>query len=116
MKKRITIATIFGLLFGMVCCALASKHGSLPTVIALSIVTGRTLIGFSIGISRLKLHWAFHGLLFGIIFSIPGALGAMSVPNADMTANMLFVATVGSGAIYGLLIEFFTTVVFKAKR
>lgn len=116
MKKRIIIASVFGLLFGIVCCTLASSHGTLPMVIMLSIVTGRTMIGFVIGVSNLKMHWAWHGLLIGTLVSIPAGLGAMMAAKALMSANAMFLSTVGVGAVYGLLIEFFTTIVFKAER
>lgn len=117
--KRLIIATLLGLVFGFVCCGLASSgETEIPKILALTIIVGRTLIGFGIGISRFPMkHWAIHGIIMGLIFSIPAGLGAMMAPeNPDFTANMMFIMTVGTGMVYGFLIELITTVIFKAKQ
>jgi hypothetical protein len=108
--KRIIIATIFGVIFGIVCWWLASS--SAPTVwfMALSIILSRTLIGFVIGISVLKMEWWLHGIIIGALFSLPMALNTLFIPG---NAVYIFLATIVMGIIYGFLIELFTTVVFK---
>lgn len=115
--KRLTIATLFGLLFGFVCFGLASSSGNLPTPVAFQIIIERTLIGFAIGISTLTLrHWSLHGLVMGLIFSLPLAFSGLMAPdNPQFSKSMMFVSTVLLGMIYGLLIELFTSVVFKAR-
>lgn len=115
MGKRITIATIFGLLCGIVCWWLSSSNGQLPWAISLSIVTGRMIIGVAIGISTLKMKWWLHGPVMGLVFSIPMGFSSMLGASAQFTPNMLFIMTVVMGIIYGFVIELFTTVVFKAK-
>jgi len=115
MGKRITIATIFGLICGIICWLLASSNGQMPWVISLSIVTGRTLIGVAIGISALKMKWWLHGPIMGLVFSIPMGFSSMLAAGGQFTPNMLFIMTVVMGIIYGFIIELFTTVVFKAK-
>jgi hypothetical protein len=114
--KRLSVATIFGLLSGFVCYSLASGSGSLPGPVALQIIAERTLIGFAIGISVLSLgHWSVHGLIMGLIFSIPLALSGLMAPdNPKFSKEMMFFMTVLMGMIYGVLIELLTTVVFKA--
>ena len=117
--KRLIIATILGLIFGFVCCGLASSgENEIPKLLAITIIVGRTLIGFGIGISRFQMkHWALHGIIMGFIFSLPAGLGAMMAPeNPEFTANTMFIMTVGTGIVYGFLIELITTVVFKAKQ
>ncbi|MDZ7262500.1 MAG: hypothetical protein ONB05_10400 [candidate division KSB1 bacterium] len=124
--KRVVIATILGLIFGFVCMYLASTSpGKLPLVIAISIVLNRTLMGFGIGISGLRLAWWLHGLIMGLIFSLPmafsAAVGGPPPEAASETAQamspiQLFIWTIILGIVYGFLIELFTSVVFKAKR
>ena len=116
--KRLLVATISGLLFGFVCYGFASSGGNeISTWLGLSIISGRTLLGFGIGITRFPMkHWTINGIILGIIFSIPAAFGAMMMPETtEIDPSMIAVSTVVMGMIYGLLIELITTVLFKAK-
>lgn len=116
--KRLIIATILGLLFGFVCFGLASSGSNeIPTILALNIILSRMLIGFGIGISRFSFkHWTLHGMFMGLIFSLPAGFGAMLAPETpEFNREMLFISTVVAGVVYGFLIEFITSVVFKAK-
>ena len=115
MGKRVTIATIFGVICGFICMFLASSDGQLPWALSVSIVTGRTLIGIAIGISALKMKWWLHGPIMGVIFSIPMGFSSMLGAGVKFSPAMLFTMTVVMGLIYGFIIELFTTVVFKAK-
>lgn len=110
--KRITIATFFGLVAGVI-CATAVFHTGMMKFTAVSLVwvlLNRAVMGFAIGASGLKLHWAWNGivmaLVVGSIFSyflfMKQGLGAMPL------GNLLI-----GNPIFGLMIEFFTTVVFK---
>jgi len=113
MRKRITIATIFGLICGLICMMLASFNAPLPWAIKMQILANRTLIGFAIGISALKMKWWLHGLLMGFVFSLP--LGFSSMFASGPSPFLLFSMTVFLGVVYGLIIEVFVSVVFKAK-
>ncbi len=116
--KRIIIATIGGVGAGLICLGLASSGpNTLPLFVSFQIVASRTLLGLAIGISSLnKLHWAVHGLIIGLIFSAPLALGGLAAPDhPEMSKSMLFTSTIVIGGIYGLLIELVTSLVFKAK-
>ncbi len=110
--KRLIIATLCGFLCGLFCLALASSNpdpaSPLSTGIKLSIVFSRTLLGFTIGISALRMRWWLHGMMLGAITSIP-----MAFPMLGQTG--IFVGTFVMGVIYGLLIELVTTVLFKAR-
>lgn len=117
--KRLIIATIAGLAFGFVCRSLAaSGPNELPCSVSLQIILSRTLIGFAIGISSLKLgHWSVHGIVMGLIFSLPLAISGMLAPeNPHFTKEMMLVSTIVMGIIYGFLIELITSIVFKAKQ
>lgn len=115
--KRIIIATLAGVLFGFVCLGFATSSGhETPLAIKLQILVSRTLIGFAIGVSSLKLHWTLHGLLFGLIFSLPMAFSGLMAETPDFSASMMFISTVVMGMIYGFLIELITSVLFKSKN
>ena len=116
--KRLLIATLLGLIFGFVCFGMASSgENEMGFILAASIILGRTLIGFGIGISRFPMkHWSIHGLVMGFIFSIPAGLGAMlGAEGTGFSPNMMLISTIVMGMIYGFLIELITTVLFKAK-
>ncbi len=116
--KRLVIATLLGVVFGFVCYGMASSGGYGSTLLAANIILSRTLIGFGIGISRFSFkHWAIHGVVMGLIFSLPAGFGAMLGPeNPEFSHTMMFVSTVVMGMIYGFLIELITSVLFKAKQ
>jgi len=115
--KRIIIATLAGILFGFVCLAFASSGESeLPCPVKLQILFSRGLIGFGIGISSLKIHWTLHGLLLGLVFSLPLAFSGLMAPDIEeFGASTMFISTVVLGMIYGFLIDLLTTLLFKAK-
>jgi len=117
--KRLIISTILGVVFGFVCYGLASSGGgALSLALALNIILGRTMIGIAIGISRFPIkHWSLHGIVMGLVFSIPMGFGAMLGPdNPEFTHTMMFVSTIVMGMIYGFLIELITSVLFKARQ
>jgi hypothetical protein len=116
--KRVTIATLSGVLFGFVCYGIASMGSEeLAWPLVVQIIASRTLIGFAIGISCLTIaHWSLHGLLMGVIFSIPLAFSGLMAPeHPDYSATELFIWTIVLGMVYGLLIEVITSAIFKAK-
>ncbi|MFQ6082787.1 MAG: hypothetical protein ACE5WD_05445 [Candidatus Aminicenantia bacterium] len=107
--KRVIIATIFGVIFGIICWLFARSEGTLAWYISLNIILSRTLIGFAIGISSWRIPWWLHGILLGFIFSLPMAFGGFVKGWSIFSASLIL------GVIYGFLIELFTSIVFKAK-
>ena len=115
--KRIIIATLSGILFGFVCLGFASSgEYEIPDPIKLQILFSRSLIGFAIGISCLKIHWSLHGLLFGLIFSFPMAFSGLMAETPGFSESAMFISTVVMGMIYGFLIELITSILFKSKN
>lgn len=117
--KRLIISTLMGVVFGFVCFGFASSGpNEVSLYLALNIILSRTLIGVAIGISRFTCqHWSMHGMIMGLIFSLPMAFGAMLAPeNPDYNHTMIFVSSLVMGVIYGFLIELITTVVFRARQ
>jgi len=116
--KRLVIATLAGVLFGFVCLGLASiAPGPLPWPVAVQIVTSRTLIGFAIGMSAFSFgHWAVHGLIMGMIFSVPLAFSGLMAPESPEYSKVnMFAFTILLGMVYGLFIELITSLLFKAR-
>jgi len=108
--KRITIATLFGLVAGALCATASFKMGilALTTVNVLWVFLNRAVMGFAIGISGLRLHWAWNGVVMGL------AVGSIYSYFLYMHGIKMAPYTMIGNAIFGLMIEFFTTVVFKA--
>ena len=108
--KRIVIATICGVVAGLVCVSIGAIAGVKITPAGFGwAVLNRTLLGFVIGISALRLHWAWHGVLMG---AVVGSLFAYSLWLLGGPAWLVPAVLAGS-MVFGLGIEFFTTVVFK---
>jgi len=109
-KKRVIVATIFGLIFGFVSWAICNfgMGHTQPVSVNLVIILFNGLLGFTIGISSLRWHWAVHGLVLGGIFGLCLGLVAAGVGN-EFYWPFIF------GFVYGFLIELITTVALKAK-
>jgi len=109
--KRIAIAVIFGLVAGGICATLAFSAGILKfsAVTLVFVLLNRAVMGFAIGISGLKLHWAWNGIVMGMAvgsifsYSLFMKMGPSPIPVVNFFVSGLF----------GLMIEFFTTKVFK---
>ena len=109
--KRITIAILFGLVAGLICASGAFYGGILKfsVVTLLWVLLNRAVMGFAIGISSLRVHWALNGAIVGMLvgsifsYSLFMNLGQVHLPLVNFLVNGLF----------GLMIEFFTTKVFR---
>ncbi len=75
-SSKILVATFLGFIAGLVCWRLASSGGPMPASMAWSIILSRTLIGFVIGISAWRINYLAHGILIGLIISIPMAFAS----------------------------------------
>ena len=109
--KRILISTFFGLVAGGICASGAFYGHLLKFSVAslIWILLNRAVMGFVIGASGLKLHWAWNGILIGVIvgsifsYFLFMNLGPGIVPPVNAIVN----------GVFGLVIEFFTTKVFR---
>lgn len=114
--KRLYIACLMGVLAGVICCWMSSSAGPMSLKLLANIFTGRLLIGFVIGISAWKMAWWLHGIVIGLIVSIPAGFGAMMGATPEFGKYELLVWTIMMGIIYGFVIELVTSVVFKARQ
>ncbi|HPI18809.1 MAG TPA: hypothetical protein PKY56_00425 [Candidatus Kapabacteria bacterium] len=113
--KRIITTTILGIIFGVICTQI-SHQGDEALAIGsfISILLSRALLGFAIGISKLKMDWWFHGIVLGGIFSLPLAFNVFS--NECQNQILLFFGFIFLGIIYGFLIELITSVLLRMKN
>ena len=104
---RIITATFFGLVAGAI-CATGAFYGHLLKFSVASLIwilLNRAVMGFVIGVSSLKLHWAWNGIVIGVVvgsifsYFLFMTLGPGIVPPVNAIVN----------GIFGLMIEFFTT-------
>jgi hypothetical protein len=110
---RIAVATFFGILMGVFCASALFWTGTLKfaVVTLVWVLLNRAVMGFAIGASGLKLHWAWNGIVMGVVvgsifsFFLYMTLGVGLMPVANIFAN----------GVFGLLIEFFTTVVCRQR-
>jgi hypothetical protein len=108
--NRIAIATILGVIAGAACMlGLMSMGVRMTAILAIWILLNRTVMGFVIGISGLRLHWAFHGPLMGLIVGSIFSYAAFLMHQP----TLVVAGTLVGSLIFGFLIELFTTVVFK---
>jgi hypothetical protein len=103
--KRVIACTLFGIIAGILCW-LASQYGgaaaiTFTTPLILGIILNRAFIGFTLGISGWRTHWAFHGVVIGLVGSLPLSVYALGSPNG-LTGFLLMEL---AGGVWGLLIE-----------
>jgi hypothetical protein len=108
---RILVATLMGVVMGVICASVASAGHllTLTTVTLVWILLNRTIMGFVIGISGLKLHWAWNGIILGVIV---GLIFSYYFYMDEHSLKMALLTPIGN-ALYGFLIELVTTVVCK---
>lgn len=111
-KERVGIATVWGVIFGVVSWLWAMLGGNIfPWSGVVAVILMRTLMGFVIGISGWQVGWWLHGLLIGLLFGVPSGFTAIWT-GYGWTG---FGYTIGSGILFGFLIELITSFGFKAR-
>ena len=111
--NRIVIATILGVIAGAICMLGGMSIGlTMTPVLGIWIFLNRTVLGFVIGSSGLRLHWALHGPLMGFIVGSIFSYGAFLLGQGAL----LVAGTLVASLIFGFLIELLTTVVFHRPR
>jgi hypothetical protein len=109
--KRMIVAIFFGLVAGAI-CATGSFMAGILTFSAVNLIwvlLNRAVMGFVIGASGLKLHWAWNGVVMGLAV---GSIFSYSL-FMNMGPSLLPVVNFFVNGLFGLMIEFFTTKVFK---
>ncbi|MDY6915373.1 MAG: hypothetical protein SVM86_03525 [Candidatus Cloacimonadota bacterium] len=97
--NRVIIATIVGLILGIVFYLIFTTGLSFWQIF----LTGG-LLGFLIGVSALRMCWWLHGIIMGIVVTLPLAV---------IMAKWWLVLIIG--LVIGFLIELITTAIFRAQ-
>jgi hypothetical protein len=110
-NKRLLICITGGIIAGIICSVGGHLSGNISEFSFFpeaGTFFNRLMLGFFIGISRLKINYLMHGMLIGFLVSLTSSIPFLE---DGITGFMFFTA---AGIIYGLLIEFFATKVLKA--
>jgi hypothetical protein len=114
--KRVIACTLFGIIAGILCWLAGQylfKLGiTFTTGIILGIILNRAFIGFTLGISGWRTNWAFHGVVIGLLGTLPLSIYAIDNPNGLSGFLMLELA----GGVWGFLIELGALAVGAKKR
>jgi hypothetical protein len=114
--KRVIACTLFGIIAGILCWLAGQYMGKadipFTTGIILGIILNRAFIGFTLGISGWRTNWAFHGVVIGLVGSLPLSVYAIGGANGLRGFLLLEVA----GGVWGLLIELGALAVGAKKR
>ena len=103
--KRVITCTLFGIVAGILCWLASQYMGRTPIIfstgIILGIILNRAFIGFTLGVSGWRTNWAFHGVVIGLVGSLPVAVYPLFAPDGLPGFLMYELA----GGLWGFLIE-----------
>jgi len=112
--KRFWLCLILGFIAGLICAwtGCSQMPEDVRTMVFLSVLLNRAFIGFVLGISAWRMGWAPHGIIIGLIGTLPMSFPLIFTPQAGCG---IFVMYTAAGAVWGFLIELVTSVLFKAR-
>jgi hypothetical protein len=103
--KRVIVCTLLGFAAGLVCWLGSYAAGGVPekfTVgMVLAIIFNRAFIGFALGVSAWRFPWAAHGVVVGLVGSLPIAIYPLLTPGGLAGFALYELA----GGAWGFLIE-----------
>lgn len=108
-ERRVMITTLIGTCCGFASWAICARGMGFQMMWSQSVVLVlvNALMGFTIGISSLRLHWMVHGAFIGLIFGIVLAVFTQSHGFGFWWPLVL-------GPVFGFVVELCTTVLFRA--
>ncbi len=111
--NRLAITTVLGFIAGFLSLWwMRIAYGVLPMSEEAMVVLSWAVLGWAIGLSAWKLNWAIHGIVMGIIFSLPQDFAF--VWNGGKMRG--FWGWLIVGLVIGFLIELITTPILHARR
>jgi len=103
--KRVLACTLFGFIAGVLDLLLMHYGAKAPitftTAIVLGFILNRAFIGFTLGISGWRTNWAFHGVVVGLVGSLP--LSVFALGDQEGLTGFLLIELFGG--MWGLLVE-----------
>ncbi len=108
-ERRVVITTLLGIGCGLASWAICARGMGLQVIWSQSVVLVliNALMGFTIGISSLRLHWMLHGALIGLLYGMVLAVFTESHGLGFWWALVL-------GPVFGFVVELCATVFFRA--
>jgi hypothetical protein len=110
-QKRLLACTFGGILSAVICLVGKQIIYGFPEItwdVLAVTMANRILLGFIIGISCWSIHYLLHGAILGLIVSLSVSIGFLP-------GNILgFSLYTPAGIVYGIMIEWLSTIVFKA--
>lgn len=93
--KRTMIATLMGLAMGVLCATVAFRGGLIKASISalVWVLLNRGMMGFTIGISNLKWHWAWNGIVLGVVV---GSIFSYSLYLHEGDARLALMTPIGN--------------------
>lgn len=110
-KKRVMVCLLGGVISAVVCFIGRQIIFDFPPVLwehLAATVANRLLLGFVIGISCWRINHLLHGAVLGFILSLSVSIGFLP---EDVLPFFLYTT---AGILYGIMIEWLSTNVFKA--
>lgn len=105
--SRLVTTTLLGVVFGIICMLLSKFTGDIDYwPMGVSFLLHHAVMGLVIGVSSLKMQWAYHGLFWGGVFGLFMAIGLIG---SSLEPWLVFICVV----VWGFLIETLTTKAFK---
>jgi hypothetical protein len=109
--KRLSLSIVAGIICAII-CAIGRKY-LIPSITLSALIVSsfgnRILIGFVIGISRLRMNYLLHGAFIGFLVTLSYSIGMILDNNV-----MGFIMYTTAGTIFGIFIEIFVTKICKA--
>ena len=113
--KRLLACSLFGIIAGALDLLVMHYVAGAPISFTPAIISGfilnRAFIGFTLGISGWRTNWAFHGVVIGLVGSLPLAVFAFG----DQEGLTGFLLIELFGGMWGFFIELCALAV-KAKK
>ena len=110
-RKRLLACMLGGVLSAILCLVGKQIIYGFPEItwdVLAVTVANRLLLGFVIGISCWRINYLLHGAILGLIVSLSVSIGFFP------SHTFSFFLYTPAGIVYGILIEWLSTDVFKA--
>jgi hypothetical protein len=114
--KRVIVCTLFGTVAGAICWLGSYVAGGLPADFSvgmiLAIIFNRAFVGFAVGVSAWRAPWPLHGVVIGLLGSLPISIYPLLTPGGLGGFIMYELA----GGLWGFLIELGARAAGAAKK
>jgi hypothetical protein len=118
---RVAFAPIMGILFGIIVVMLLvrsdpyQQFGKFSFPRGIFVIVSEAIMGFGIAISGLRMVWPLHGILLGVVFSLPMCIWIGRVYSYNVVNPRLFFLLLGLNILFGLLIELVLTGILRTR-